>query len=188
LACETEMMFSFSDGRKPVIQEWSNHAVDARLAARSYWSMVSKGVAGIFLFMFQEGRGHATYPKWALLSHDGSPKPKLAAYSNAAQEVHRLEPLITQGAYTYAVKPVALYWSRIDLSLARPHESLYGTTQNSPLHVYRTVRSLGYPVRWITPRQVRAGELNDVSAVVLVGVRYMPADVAGNIEAWVKAG
>lgn len=188
LACETELMYAFGDGRKPVIQEWSNHAVDARLAARSYWSMVSKGVAGVFLFMFQEGRTHATYPKWALLSHDGTPKPKLAAYSDAVQEVHRIEPLLMGGKYTHAVKPIAMYWSRLDLSVAQPSQSLYGATLNSPIHVYATLRGLGYPVRWITPRHVREGVLDEVAAVVLVGVNYMPRDVASSIEKWVSNG
>ncbi len=188
IGCETEMMRSMGDWRRPVVQEWSNHAVDPRLAARSYWTMVSKGVAGIYLFMFQEGRSHATYPKWALQSHDGTPKPKLAAYSDAAQQVHQMEPLLTTGSYTHTIKPIAMYWSRIDLSLDQPHESLYGTGLNSPVHVYATLRSLGYPVRWITPRQVRDGRLSDVSAVVLVGVNHMPDDVAASVESWVKQG
>lgn len=188
LACETELMYAFGDGRKPVIQEWSNHAVDARLAARSYWSVVGKGVSGVFLFMFLEGRTHATYPKWALMSHEGVPKPKLAAYSDAVQEVHRIEPLLMSGKYTHAVKPIALYWSRLDLSVAEPSQSLYGTTLNSPIHVYATLRGLGYPVRWITPRQVRNGVLDEVSAVFLVGSNHMPADVASTIEKWVHQG
>src|SRR5205814_5267927 len=44
--CEAEMIASFAEGRKPIVQEWSNHAVDPRIAARSYWTCVSKGVGG----------------------------------------------------------------------------------------------------------------------------------------------
>jgi len=188
LGAEVDFVASVAEGQRPVIQEWSNHVNEPRIAARSYWTAVSKGVAGIFLFMFQEGIRHESYPKWALLSHDRSPKAKLAAYSDAVQEVHRLEPLLMAARPVHAVKPVAIYWSRIDLSLAQPHESLYGTAINSPIHVYRTLRSLGYPVRWITPRQVEAGALDQVGALVLPGCDHIPRASAERIAAWVKAG
>jgi hypothetical protein len=188
LACETALMAAMGNGRKPVVQEWSNHVVDARIAARSYWGLVSQGVAGIYLFMFQEGFGHATYPKWALLSHDRVPKPKLAAYADAVQEVHRLEPLLMAAQATPAAPPVALYWSRLDLGLAAPHDSLYGCPLNSPIHVFRTLRGLGYQVRWITPRQVLAGELDRVGALVLIGANHVPEAVAGRIAIWVQGG
>jgi hypothetical protein len=170
------------------VQEWSNHVNEPRIAARSYWTAVSKGVAGIFLFMLQDGGGHASYPKWALLSQDRSPKAKLAAYSDAVQEVHRLEPLLMAARPVHAVKPIALYWSRIDLSLAQPDGSLYGTAVNSPIHVYRTLRGLGYPVRWITPRQIEAGALDQVAALVLAGCDHIPRNTARRIEGWVKSG
>jgi hypothetical protein len=188
LAAETDFIDSIAEGRKMIIQEWSNHVCDPRIAARSYWTYVSKGVAGIHLFMFQEGTYHSSYPKWALLSADLSPKAKLVAYSDAVQEVHRLEPLLMAARYTHAVKPVALYWSRIDLSLEPPHESLYGCALDSPFHIYRTLRGLGYPVRFITPRQIAAGELDKVAAVVLAGANHVPRAAAEKLEAWVKAG
>jgi len=182
-----DLLTSFAQGRKLINQEFSNHVVDPRLAARTYWMQVGKGVRGIHLFNFQEGE-HATYPKWALLSRDGSPKQKLAAYSDAAQEVHRLEPLLMAATYTHAVKPVALYWSRIDLGLDLPHDSWYGHGLNSPIHIYRTLRSLGYPVRWITPRQITEGELAQVGALVMAGCNHIPQAAAQKIEAWVKSG
>ena len=187
MAHSIEFLTSFSGGRKLINQEFSNHAVDPRIAARTYWVQVAKGVHGINLFNFQEGE-HATYPKWALLSRDGSPKFKLAAYSDAAQEVHRLEPLLMSAAYTHAVKPVALYWSRIDLGLDKPQDSWYGHGLNSPVHVYATLRSLGYAVRWITPRQIAEGGLDQVGALVMAGCNHVPLDAARRIEQWVHSG
>jgi hypothetical protein len=188
IGCETDLLTSFTDGKmKPIVQEWSNHSVDPRIAARSYWTFVSKGAAGVFLFMAQEGFHHQ-YPKWALLDERREPKAKLAAYSDAAQEVHRLEPLLMSARQTHAVKPVAMYWSRIDLSLGEPHESLYGSVLDSPFHIYATLRELGYPVRWITPRQIEAGALGEVGALVLADCNHIPRAVAKKIEEWVKGG
>src|SRR5690606_31622288 len=113
---------------------------------------------------------------------------KLAAYSDAAQEVHRLGPLLMNGRYTHAVTPIALYWSRIDLSLADPHESLYGCALDSPFHIYATLRGLGYPVRWLTPRQIEAGDLANVGALVLADSNHIPEAAAGKIEQWVRGG
>jgi hypothetical protein len=188
LGCETDLLTSFADGKmKPIVQEWSNHSVDPRIAARSYWTFVSKGAVGVFLFMFQEGFHHQ-YPKWALLDERREPKAKFAAYSDAAQEVHRLEPLLMSARQTHAMKPVAMYWSRIDLSLGEPHESLYGSVLDSPFHIYGTLRGLGYPVRWITPRQIEAGALGEVGALVLADCNHIPRAVAKKIEEWVKGG
>ncbi|HEV7405499.1 MAG TPA: beta-galactosidase [Chthoniobacteraceae bacterium] len=188
LGAETDLITNFADGtKKPIVQEWSNHCVDPRIAARSYWTFVSKGVAGVFLFMFHEGF-HATYPKWALLDERREPKAKLAAYSDAAQEVHRLEPLLMAAHPVHAVKPVALYWSRIDLSLAEPHESLYGCALDSPFHIYEALRGQGYAVRFITPRQIAAGGLSEVGALVLADCNHIPGDAAKSIEAWVRGG
>ncbi len=48
LGGETDLIASFADGKKkPIVQEWSNHCVDPRIAARSYWTFVSKGAAGV---------------------------------------------------------------------------------------------------------------------------------------------
>ena len=179
---------SLGQGRKLFNQEFSNHVVDPRIAARTYWMQIGKGIRGINLFMFQDGPGDATYPKWALTHRDGTPKQKLGAYSDAIQEVHRLEPLLMSATYTHAVKPVALYWSRIDIGLDKPHDSWYGGSFNSPLHIYETLRGLGYPVRWITPRQIAEGELQQVSALVLSGCHHIPQAAAGAIEGWVKGG
>jgi len=183
-----EFLTSIAQGRKLINQEFSNHVTDPRIAARTYWEQIGKGVYGIHLFMFQDSPGHVTYPKWGLMSHDGTPKLKLAAYSDAVQEVHRLEPLLMSAHYTHAVKPVALYWSRIDLGLDQAHDSWYGHAIDSPIHVYETLRGLGYPVRWITPRQIAEGELNGVSALVMAGCNHVPQAAAGKIEAWVKGG
>jgi hypothetical protein len=188
MGSSTDFFHSLGQGRKLFNQEFSNHVTDPRIAARTYWMQVAKGIHGINLFMFQDGPGDGSYPKWALAHRDGTPKQKLGAYTDAVQEVHRLEPLLMAANCTHAVKPVALYWSRIDIGLDKPHDSWYGGSFNSPLHVYGTLRGLGYPVRWITPRQIAEGELEQVGALVLSGCDHIPQAAAAKIESWVKGG
>lgn len=49
-----EFLTSIAQGRKLINQEFSNHVTDPRIAARTYWEQVGKGVHGINLFMFQD--------------------------------------------------------------------------------------------------------------------------------------
>jgi len=156
--------------------------------ARSFWTQIGKGARGVYAFMFHEGTGHDSYPKWALVRADLTPKDKMGALSDATHEVHRLEPLLMGSKPVHAVKPVALYYSRMDLSLGQPHLSLWADSADSPYHVYEALRGLGYAVRWITPRQVTAGELSQVGAVVMVDCQYVPSEAAARLEQWVKEG
>lgn len=188
LGCEIDLLRSLSGGRHLLNQEWNIHGVDPRLAARTFWTQVSKGIRGIYCFMYQEGTHHDSYPKWALLRGDLSPKEKMGAFADAAHEVHRLEPLLTSAEVVHPVNPVALYYSRLDLSVAQPHLSLWAEGADSPFRVYEALRGLGYAVRWITPRQIVAGELAQVGAVVMVDCQYVPAEAAARLEAWVRDG
>jgi len=168
LGCETDLLQSISGGRELLTEEWNPHATDPRIMARSFWTQIGKGARGVYAFMFHEGTGHDSYPKWALVRADLTPKDKMGALSDATHEVHRIEPLLMGSKPVHAVKPVALYYSRMDLSLGQPHLSLWADSADSPYHVYEALRGLGYAVRWITPRQVTAGELSQVGAVVMV--------------------
>jgi hypothetical protein len=184
-----EFFRSIVPGCNLINQEFSVHTTDPRIAARTYWVQVAKGIHGIHLFQYHGLRFLAGQDfKWSVTKGDGSPKLKLAAFSDAAQEVHRIEPLLMAAKYTHAVKPVAIYWSRIDLGLDKPHESLYGQSLNDPNHLYETLRGLGYPVRWITPRQITEGDLKGVAALVMPGANHVPQAAAQAIESWVKAG
>lgn len=188
MGCEVDLLRSISGGRGLLDEETNIHAVDPRIAARTYWTQVGKGVKGIYSFQFHEGTYHDSYPKWSFVRGDLTPKEKFAAISDAAHEVHRLEPLLIKAKVTYATKPVALFYSRLDLSLGQPHLSLWADSADSPYHVYETLRGLGYLVRWITPRQIVSGELDQVGAVVMVDCQYVPGDAAAKLEAWVKEG
>ena len=188
LGCEVDLLQSLAGDRGLINEEWNTHATDWRIAARTFWTMVGKGVKGIYCFQFQEGTHHDSYPKWALLRNDLAPKDKLGAFADCAHEVHRLERLLVGARRRDAVKPVALYYSRIDLSLDRPLASSWGEGVDSPYRVYEILRGLGYAVRWITPKQIVAGDLDKVAAVVLVNAQHIPSAAAHVLADWVHGG
>ena len=189
MGCEVDLLTSISKGKKLINQEWNIHSTDPRIAARTFWTMTAKGVKGIYLFQFQEGTHHDSYPKWALLNNDFSPKKKLAAYADAIQEIHRFEPLLTSAKAVSPVKPVAIYYSRLDLSLQKkPLACAWGEQIDSPYRVYALLRGLGYQVRWITPKQIQNGGLKKIGAVVFVEANHIPGKAANKIAEWVKSG
>jgi len=188
MGAEIDLVRSLAKGKKLLNEEWNTHAADPRIAARTFWTMIGKGLQGIHLFQWQEGTFHDSYPKWALLNHDFTPKAKFGAMVDAAQEVHRLEPLLMEAKPVNAVKPVALYYSEMDLSLSKPLASAWGEPVDTPYHVYATLRGMGYPVRWITPAQIERGALNDVAAVVLIDAQYIPHAAATKLASWVQQG
>ncbi len=189
VGCEIELVRSLSGGKRPLNQEWSVHAMDPRIAARTFWNYVAKGCAGVHVFEFFGDYAYCDeWDKWAVARGDLTPRDRLGAYSDAAQEAHRLEPLLTRARLTHAVKPVALYYSRLDLSVAEPFLSLWGHGVDSPAHLYEVLRGQGYAVRWVTPKQIEAGELDRVGALVMADCRYVPTAAAQRIEEWVRAG
>lgn len=81
LGSGVDFISSIAAGRKVYNFEWNVHSFDPRLAGRSFWTMVGKGVKAIHAYEFQDRIG---MPKWGLLNLDFTPKDKLGAYSDAA--------------------------------------------------------------------------------------------------------
>ena len=189
VGAEVDLVDSLGNGKKMIQREFNTHTPNTRIAARTYWTMVGKGIRGIALFQFQEGAGHDSYPKWALTHGDLSPRPKLAAFSDCMQEVHRIENILVDAKKRYPAKPVAIYYSRVDQSLqVRPLASTWGEGIDSPYRVYELLRGRGYPVTFITPKQIEAGKLDAVGAVVFVDAQHISTAACDKIIAWVKGG
>ncbi len=188
MGCEIDLVRSLAGDRTLMNEEWNTHAADPRIAGRTFWTMIGKGLKGVHCFQWQEGTFHDSYPKWALLNNDFTPKAKLGAMADGAQEVHRLERILMPAKPAHAVKPVALYYSRLDLSLAQPLASAWGEPVDTPYRVYAVLRGMGYPVRWITPGQIERGELKDISAVVLIDAQYIPREAARKLADWIHGG
>lgn len=186
IACQIDFMRSIGKDRDLFNEEWNTHTHDPRIAVRTYWTMVGKGMKGVTTvrgFPILRSR-----PIWNLFDAENRPRPKMGALADVWHETHRLSQFLVPARHKNFVKPVALYYSRMDLSLPQPALAAYDVSVNSPYRIYSVLRGLGYPVRWITPRQIEAGELGEVAAVVMAGVEHVPAAAAEKLAAWVKGG
>lgn len=188
VGCDLEYMLSLIGDREMLNGESNVHGQDPRIHARTYWAQIGKGIKGIDTWQLEDHPVNWVYSMWGMLKADQTPRDKLGAISDANHEIHRLERMLKPAKRQRFVKPVALYYSRMDLSLPQPLFDIYGASINSPYRVYATLRGLHYPVRWITPRQIQAGGLKDVGAVALVGVKYVPREAATMLAQWVKGG
>lgn len=188
VGCDMSLLLSLMNGRRLFNEEFNVHGQDPRQMARAVWGQIGIGVRGITTYMMQDAPNYWVYDMWSLMDADHTPRPRLAALADANHEVRRLERLLAPATTRRAVKPIALYYSRLDLSLPQPTLGIYSGALDSPYRIYNLLRGLGYPVRWITPRQIEADGLADVGAVVMVGVKYVPGAAAAKLAQWVRDG
>ncbi|MEO6055012.1 MAG: hypothetical protein ABIP97_13475, partial [Chthoniobacterales bacterium] len=179
---------SLTKDKRLVNNEFNVHSQDPRNMAQAYWAMIGKGVKGVATWCFQGTPNLWMYYMWALLNDNDTPRDKLGPIADSNQEVHRLERILGSAKPAAFTKPVALYYSRLDLSLNQTTLGVYSGAIDSPYRIYALLRGLGYTVRWITPKQIVAGELKDVGAVFMIGASHVPGDAAKKLEQWVKDG
>lgn len=179
-----------NDEKRMEVREGSTHTPDPGLAVRSYWTLVGKGIKGFSHFMLQEGNSHAEFPKFGLTNYDQTPRPKLAAYSDAIRAVRQIENVLADARRCHATKPVAIYYSRTCNALQeRSLGSLFDCGPDNVFRVYELIRGNGYPVTFITDEQIREGKrLNGMSALFFVDAKYIPTDVLEKVENWVEVG
>ncbi len=178
------------DKKRMEVREGSTHTPDPDLAVRSYWTLIGKGIKGFSHFMLQEGNNHAEFPKFALTNYDQTPRPKLAAYSDAIRAVRQIENVLVEAKREHAVKPVAIYYSRTCNALQeRSLGSLFDCGPDNVFRVYELIRGNGYPVTFITDTQIRESKkLDDLAALFFVDAKYIPTDVLEKVENWVERG
>ncbi|MDX9861301.1 MAG: hypothetical protein RBS99_10330, partial [Rhodospirillales bacterium] len=189
LGAEVDLIHSLGRGKRMLVREWNTHNQDVAIAARTYWTMFGKGVRGISLFQFHEGGAHDSYPKWGLTHRDMSPRDKLGAFSDQMQEIHRIENVVVDAVRRYPRKPVAIFYNKVDMTLSKaPLSSSWGEGIDTPYHVYEMLRGRGYPMTFITDRQIRDGLLADVGAVVFVDAQHVSSESCDRVIAWVERG
>ena len=191
VGAEYDTLSAFSDdAMRMEVREGSTHTPDPGLAVRSYWTLIGKGVKGFSHFMLQEGNSHAEFPKFGLTNYDQTPRPKLAAYSDAIRAVRQIENVLADAHRRHAAKPVAIYYSRTCNALQeRSLGSLFDCGPDNVFRVYELIRGNGYPVTFITDTQIREGKrLDGMAALFFVDAKYIPADVLEKVEGWVERG
>ena len=178
-----------NDEKRMEVREGSTHTPDPDLAVRTYWTLVGKGIKGFSHFMLQEGNNHAEFPKFGLTNFDQTPRPKLAAYSDAIRAVHQIENVLVEARRTHAAKPVAIYYSRTCNALQeRSLGSLFDCGPDNVFRIYELIRGNGYPATFVTDAQIREGRLDKLAALVFADAKYIPTDVLERVEAWVEKG
>ncbi len=189
MGAEMDLMDSLGRGKKMLQREFNTHNQNVEIAARTYWTIFGKGAKGISLFQFHEGGGHDSYPKWALTNKDMTPRDKLGAFSDQMQEIHRMENIVAGARKIYPVKPVAIFYNKIDMTLSKaPLASSWGEGIDTPYHLYEMLRGRGYPVTFTTDSQIRDGFLKNFSAVVFADAQHISAEACDRIVEWVNAG
>ena len=178
------------DKKRMEVREGSTHTPDPDLAVRSYWTLIGKGLKGFSHFMLQEGNNHAEFPKFGLTNYDQTPRPKLAAYSDAIRAIRQIENVLAPARRQNASKPVAIYYSRTCNALQeRSLGSLFDCGPDNVFRVYELIRGNGYPVTFVTDDQIREGDrLSEMSALFFVDAKYIPTDVLEKVEDWVAKG
>jgi hypothetical protein len=183
------LLQSLSGDRRIISHESQVHSTDPRIAGRTLWLMLAKGMKGVDIFQNQHGANFDGGPKMASFERDQSPKDRLGAQVDCIMEAHRLENLLSDAKPDLPSKAIYIYYSRIDLSLnAWPLQSTWGEKVNSPVRVYELLRGLGYEVRWITPKQIDEGGLANVGALILSDCQYIPKTAAHKIKDYIHSG
>ncbi|MEO6054042.1 MAG: alpha-amylase family protein, partial [Chthoniobacterales bacterium] len=185
---DIDFILSLDKNKRMVNSEFNVHSHDPRNMSQSYWGMVGKGIKGMQTWTFQCTPNMWMYDMWALLNPDTTPRNKLAVIADQNSEIHRLERILSPAKPEHPVKPVAILYSRMDLALSQPTMGIYSTAIDSPYRIYAVLRGLGYTVTWVTPKQISAGELKNLGAVVMLGANHVPKDATEKLSQWVKDG
>ena len=192
IGMEIDEFSSFSDDTLTInCSETSTHTPDPTLAVRTYWTGIGKGLGMWATFQHQEQGWNVEFPKFGNTDARQTPRPKLAAISDAVRAVHQIEDLYMGAKKAYPAKPVAIYYSRTCNALQeRGYGSIIEGAPDSVFHVYELLRACGTPVTFICDRQLRDGSnrLDRMAALFFVDARYVPADVVDTVAAWVRRG
>lgn len=193
IGMEIDEFSAFGDEKLRInCSETSTHTPDPTLAVRSFWTGIGKGIGMWAIFQHQEGGWNIEFPKFGNTDPaTQSPRPKLAAISDAVRAVHQIEDIYIDSRKEWPGKPVAIYYSRTCNALQeRSYGSIFDSGPDSVFRVYELLRACGYPVTFLSDRQILAknSRLDKVSALVFVDAQYIPLAVVDKVSAWVRSG
>jgi len=188
---EADLLRSLTGGRPCWFTEYNQHNDDARAMQANLWSATAKGLRGMFVFCWGGilADRHNDWTVFGVHTADGLPKSRMLTTAQYFQGVHRLEPLLLESRPVPAKGTIGLYYPRLDIGIGGlPALSTYGETVDGLIPVYVRLRQLGYPVEPVTERQLLAGKLDGLSAMVFVNTQHLPAAAIPKIDAFVRRG
>jgi len=171
--------------------EYNQHNDDARAMQANLWSATAKGLRGMFIFCWG-GLLADRHPDWTgfgMHTADGNPKTRMLTAAQYFHGVHRLEPLLLGSQPVKTKGTIGLYYPRLDIGIGGlPAQSTYGETVDPLIPVYASLRRLGYPVEIVTERQLLAGKLDGLTAMVFVNAQHLPAKACEKVSTYVRNG
>lgn len=164
---EYDLVSAFAREQKPVVAFKSERSTyDADLADRSAWTAIGKGAKDFVDTVDPE--------------------------SAAAKDFAALKPVLAGLKRQHMVRPVGIYYSRTANAMqVRGYGSRTDCGPDSVYRVYELIRANGYPVTFVTDRQIldpKQPGLNRVGALFLVDAAYVPSNVFAKVKGWVRAG
>jgi len=188
---EAELLRSLTGGRPCWFTEYNQHNDDARAMQANLWSATAKGLRGMFVFCWGGllADRHNDWIVFGMHTAAGLPKARMLTTAQYFHGVHRLEPLLLDSRPVRMAGTVGLYYPRLDIGIGGlPALSTYGETVNALIPVYARLRRLGYPVEPVTERQLLAGKLDGLSAMIFVNAQHLPVEAIPKIDAFVRRG
>lgn len=172
-----DFMRSVCPERPVVDSEWHIIYHDPRLypaaAGRaSMWMSCLHGLCGANVWVWERGQG--AFDDGAILYHAAL----LEGLARSALDLRRLMPEMTK--LQRAPAPIALYMTQA---------SRFGTRQEQELGAaYTGALFVGRPLRFITDRQLAAGEAKRCQIIVIAGSNYAPDEAYRALEEFVRSG
>jgi len=172
-----DFMRSVCPERPVVDSEWHIIYNDPRLypapAGRaSMWMSCLHGLGGANVWVWERGQG--AFDDGAILYHAAL----LEGLARSALDLRRLMPEMTK--LQRAAAPIAFYVTQA---------SRFGTRQERELAAaYIGALFLGRPLRFITDRQLAAGEAKRCEIIIIAGSNYAPDEAYRALEQFVRGG
>jgi beta-galactosidase len=138
----------------------------------SLWMSCLHGMNGVNIWVWERGPG--------IMENGGVlyNAELLETLAHTTLDLRRLMPEMTK--LQRARSPIALYLSQA---------SRFGTRQDEELHAaYAAALFLGWPVRFITDRQLVRGRARDYDVIVVAGADYAPQGAYRALEEYVRGG
>lgn len=167
VGAEYDQLDALADGAKGFVAvRRVRHAYDETLAARTAWTAIGKGARS----WIDEVDPDAGYLR------------DVAAVSNFLSRARR----------RIASKPVGIYYSHVvNTHQVRSYGSRVDCGPDNLFRVYELIRGNGYPVTFVTDRQIldaKSPRLNGLAALFMIDAPLVPSNVAARIEGWVRGG
>lgn len=141
------------------------HSYDATLAARTAWTVAGKG---------------------------GEWTDEVDPDADYLRDFMAVSNMLLRARRRTAHPPVGIYYSHaVNAHQVRSYGSRVDCGPDNLFRVYELIRGNGYPVTFVTDRQIldeKSPRLKGVAALFMIDSPLVPSNVAAKVEEWVRGG